>query len=322
MGIKNLNRFLMDNCSKKSIKKIHLSYLRDKKIVIDTSIYLYKFTGDNALIENMYLLISILKKYDIIPIFVFDGKPPLEKKQLLIQRRNEKIEAEQKYLEIQKLMEENISEEKKEEVTQELETLKKQFIRIKDEDILKVKELMDAYGVTYYEAEGEADILCCQLINSGEAWGCISDDMDMFLYGCNHVLRHLSLLNHTLVHYNNEMILKDLKMSEKTFREIMVISGTDYNIKTETNLYETIKWFYEYNKYLANNDIMKDMGFYDWLLKHTRYIKNYEELIRISKMFQLENYKNCCNITSITEEKKINMEKIQKIMENEGFIFV
>jgi 5'-3' exonuclease len=93
MGIKNLNRFLLDNCNKKSITKIHLSKLTGKKLVIDVSIYLYKFLSENALMENMYLFISILKKYDISPIFIFDGKPHPEKKQLLIKRLIDKMEA-------------------------------------------------------------------------------------------------------------------------------------------------------------------------------------------------------------------------------------
>ena len=59
MGIKNLNRFLLDNCNKKSITKIHLSKLSGKKLVIDVSIYLYKFLSENALIENMYLFILL-----------------------------------------------------------------------------------------------------------------------------------------------------------------------------------------------------------------------------------------------------------------------
>ena len=80
MGIKNLNRFLLDNCNKKSIKKFHLKQLENKKVVIDTSIYLYKFIADDSLLENMYLFISIMKSYNIEPIFVFDGKPPAEKK--------------------------------------------------------------------------------------------------------------------------------------------------------------------------------------------------------------------------------------------------
>ena len=82
MGIKHLNQYLQNNC-KNSIKQIGFSELKYKKIVIDTSIYLYRFLGENALLENFYLMISIFREYNIIPLFVFDGKPPKEKYDLL-----------------------------------------------------------------------------------------------------------------------------------------------------------------------------------------------------------------------------------------------
>ena len=83
MGIHNLNKFLTNKCSEEAIYKVHLSSLKNKIIVIDTSIYMYKFLGQNKLIENFYLLVSILLHYKITPIFVFDGKPPPEKMNIL-----------------------------------------------------------------------------------------------------------------------------------------------------------------------------------------------------------------------------------------------
>jgi hypothetical protein len=59
MGIHNLNRFLLNNCTHESINKKHMKFLSGKTIVVDTSIYLYKFIANNLLIENMYLLITI-----------------------------------------------------------------------------------------------------------------------------------------------------------------------------------------------------------------------------------------------------------------------
>jgi flap endonuclease-1 len=325
MGIKNLNRFLLDNCSKKSITKIHLSKLSGKKVVIDVSIYLYKFLGENALLENMYLFISILKKYDITPIFIFDGKPPPEKKQLLIKRLIEKMEAEKKYLNIKEDLATEQSKEKKEEKLLEMELLKKQFIRIKDDDIRKVKDLFDAYGVSYYCAKGEADQLCAHLNKTEQVWGCISDDMDMFLYGCKFVIRHISLLNHTAVLYDTDKMLSDLKMSSQIFNEIMILSGTDYNINNETSLNETIKWYYEYMKYsikeIKNNN--KPYGFYLWLVKNTKYIKNYELLLRTYQMFQVDNNDNLnSNIEIDNTDNSIDFEKLYNIMKLEGFLFV
>jgi hypothetical protein len=71
MGIKDLNLFLRNNCQE-SIKKLHISEISGKKIAVDISIYLYKFQGENALIENMYLMLSIFRNYNIITVFIFD----------------------------------------------------------------------------------------------------------------------------------------------------------------------------------------------------------------------------------------------------------
>ena len=127
------------------------------------------------------------------------------------------------------------------------------------------------------------------------------------------------------------MILTDLELTDKLFREIMILSGTDYNIHSKTTLFETIRWLYEYRKYLieankssTSND-KKPLEFYVWLVKNTKYIDDYMRLLKIYKMFLLENtdqpndnmYKN-----HIKPEKVIDMEKLKQIMREEGFIFL
>jgi hypothetical protein len=300
MGIKNLNRFLRENCTKKSINKIHLKQFANKIIVIDTSIYLYRFLSDGALLENMSIMISIFKSYKITPVFVFDGKPPPEKKQLLIQRLMEKKEAEEKFLNIQSCID-TVTEDEKISMLIEMDKLKRQFIRVTEDDIRKTKDLMDIHRITYYESPGEADELCAYLVKSRKAWGCLSDDMDMFLYGCPYVLRNISLIHHTVLFYNTRKILSDLEMSEKEFCQIMVLSGTDYNIYSETCLAETIKWFYEFKKYCFNQKCSLD--FYEWLYKYTKYIKDYDNLLKTYQMFQLTNNKNWKQFESIIFDK-------------------
>ena len=324
MGIKNLNRFLLDNCSKKSIIKTHLKQFANKTIVIDTSIYLYRFMNDGVLLENMYLLISIFKSYHITPIFVFDGKPPVEKRELLYQRRVEKKTAEEYFNALQNEIDTGVfvTAANKIAALQQMDILKRQFVRIRDTDIRKVKDLMDAYGVVYFDSFGEADNLCAFFVKTGKAWACMSDDMDMFLYGCPVVIRQLSLLNHTISIYNTESILVDLQMTKQDFCEIMVLSGTDYNIHEDTSLIETIRWYNDYNRYrtaFVGNNYLR---FYIWLLKNTKYIKDYRSLLETYKIFQLDNYielEQWRNIDVV--EKLVNMKDLKKIMEGEGFIF-
>ena len=82
MGIKNLNRFLREQSkqSKESIKFISVAELSGKKIAVDISIYMYKYASEGSLLENIYLMLSVFRYYNICPIFVFDGKQIKNKK--------------------------------------------------------------------------------------------------------------------------------------------------------------------------------------------------------------------------------------------------
>ena len=99
-----------------------------------------------------------------IPIFVFDGKPPKEKLNIIEKRNKEKQEAEKKYI----LLEEKLitvkDENLKNDILENIQDLKKKFVRLKRSDIINVRNLLDAFGVYHIEAIGEADELCARLV--------------------------------------------------------------------------------------------------------------------------------------------------------------
>ena len=234
MGIRNLNRYLRDNC-KSSIRCINMADLSGKRIAIDISIYLYKYEADNALLENMYSMLSIFRHYNIIPIFIFDGKPPPEKKALLIKRRENREDAQTEYNKLKKQLENRDDNEDNHDIIVSMAQLKQTIVQLKKEQIEKVKSLIIAYGSTYYDAPGEADELCALLVIKKNVWACLSEDMDMFVYGCTRVLRYFSLISHTAVLYYTKGILEELNMTQTEFKEICVLSGTDYNINADGN---------------------------------------------------------------------------------------
>ena len=314
MGIPKLNRYLLNTCSSDSIKKKHLSSFSGKIVAVDASIYMYKFTGYNALVENMYLLVNTFKQYNITPIFVFDGKPPPEKKNTIRIRKLDKQAAETKCTEL-KLELSNMSAEDPDraEMTIAIEKLKRQFIRINQTAIDTIKQLLQTSGVTYYDAPGEADQLCAQLVLSKVAWACLSDDMDMFIYGCIRVMRHISLLNHTVIFYNIYGVLRELKMPMNHFREIAVLSGTDYNSSNVTSLSSTLNY---YNLYKA--DITINLEFYDWLVENTDYLKDIDSLKHICEMFQVSD-----TITDVEPHlSKPDRMKMVEFLKPHGFVFV
>jgi len=323
MGIKHLNKFLKENANS-SIKFVNMREFAGKRIAIDISIYMYRYASDDNLIENIYLMLSVFRFYNIVPIFIFDGKPPPEKKELLIKRREDKKDAEEEYNKLKNILNinQNMEESEKQDIISNMDMLKRKFVNISKTDIENVKKLIRAYGATYYDAPGEADELCALLTIKEKVWACLSEDMDMFVYGCPRVIRYLSLLNHTAVLYDMKGILNELGVTQKELREICIISGTDYNNLNDygnnsPTLYTTLKYFKKFHKEKTN------INFYEWLLENTEYIKDYNLLLKIYDMFDLS--KNHFNIQLFKDIKILNGQimknEIHDILKTDGFIF-
>jgi len=280
MGIRSLNKYLQRHCMH-ALENISMSSLSGKTIAVDTSIYLYKFAGEGRLIENIVSMVNIFQQYSIVPIFIFDGKPPAEKNEVLIQRRADKKEAEEEYTALQKNMRDD--ERKKEDICLAMEILKRKFIRIDKGKIDKVKEIFTSMGVAYCDAPGEADELCAWLTVEKKVWACLSEDMDMFVYGCPRVLRYANFTDHTFVLYTMRTILQELSMTQKEFRQVCILSGTDYNVNKEPrDLYNNMALFktYKYSR--------QKIDFYTWIRdKYSTYDMNM--LQTIYEMFDLSN---------------------------------
>lgn len=306
MGIKGLNRFLRDTCEK-NIYQVSLWELQGKTIAIDTSIYLYKFNGDGSdLIDGFYHMISLFKYNRIIPLFVFDGNPPAEKFKILENRRNEKSKAESKY----NLLKETNSYSNRKELLE----LKKKFNRVSHKDTRNIKKLMTLMGVSYYECKGESDPICVKLVETNIAYACMSEDMDMFVYGCNKVLRYFSLLNSTVVVYDLKGILETLHVTFKEFKEICIISGTDYNTHTENimNLQQALVLFMKYKAEQQDN-----VGYIHWLYSNG-YVDNINTIHTITHMFDISNIDNI----PTKHSNNYNIIGTKEFLEKHGFIFM
>jgi 5'-3' exonuclease len=326
MGIKHLNKFLRENAAL-AIKVVSFTELFGKKIAVDISIYMHKYAAEDKLIENIYNMLAIFRYYNIIPVFIFDGKPLTEKKELLLKRREYRKEAFTEYDKLQNIIDnnENINEEEKQEIISQMITLKRCFVKINKSDVEIVKRLIISYGATYYYAPNEADELCAYLVIKGKVWATLSEDMDMFVYGCTNVIRYLSLLNHNVVCYDMNAILKSLGITQKELREICILSGTDYNVMNDENspnLYKTLKLF---KKYLKDKKInhKNEVSFYDWLLNNTNYIEDIELLLKINDIFDLsKNHKDMKAFDSIKiTNTGIFKEDLQEILKTDGFLF-
>jgi len=316
MGVRLLNTFLQVRAQDVT-KKLNLQELRNKRIVVDASIYMYRFRAANALIENMYMLCSLFRYYGIHTLFVFDGKGRREAKRETIQnRRKEKQRALDKYNEYERQLS-HTNGAKKDKIINKMGELRRTFVRLSSDDMKNIKDLLDAYGIMYKVADGEADELCAALVLKGAAYACLSEDTDLFAYGCPRVLKYISLINHTTVMYDLSTILSRLDMSMESFRTMCLASGTDYIAKGERNIFQN------YDLYKSYTDSGINLDFIHWL-SDNKYLENdtYKKIMDEDVLCR-DTIKNTLNKITyfFIRNRNVNHQKLKSVLKKDGFIF-
>lgn len=246
MGVRFLNKYLKQH-GWKGIRSLRVNDLKGKTIVVDTSIYLYRFKALEALVPHMETLLQLFKQHKITPIFIFDGTPKSNKKEVLQLRQQDKNLAWKIYSENP-----NVSEEYAKQ-------LRKRFTKVSKQDVLTIKELITEHHMTFIDAPHESDELCAKMVSLGKAYACLSDDMDMFLYGCPLVLRDLTMETETLMAYHLPVMLSQLDLTLEQFKQICVLSGTDYYVSSY-NLFDCLNMFSLFKK-------SSEHDFYEWMKK-------------------------------------------------------
>lgn len=196
MGIKNLSKII-----KEYGKTVSLSDYSNKTIVIDTSIYLYKFkynsTGNEFIKKFLYQINSFME-YNITPIYVFDGIQPEEKKDLLIKRKIIKNN--------------NINS-----------------IKISEDDVINLQNTLKYLGIKYYIVNYiDAEAYCAVLNKECKADLVLSNDYDTLIFGCNTLL---TFANGNYIEYSLTIILDGLGITMNDLINLSIVCGSDYNCK-------------------------------------------------------------------------------------------
>lgn len=257
---------------------------------------------------------ELFKKYQINPIFVFDGDIPTEKKELVEKKHVEKVESLQKLHILKKEMKNTKTYDEFKSIQNQIFKQKQSCVFLSKNDTDKVKILLLHYGFPYISnLPYEADAICAKLEQLKLVDGCMSEDNDLFLYGCQNVLKHINLENKTLSLYNINDMCSVLNMSSHSFKEMCVASGTDYC----NNHIPIEKVFELYNIYKTENS---NGDFYYWLQQYN-HIENVEMYISNDLMFTTNHV--VLNINEITKQKKLNTDVcIKKILSEDGFVFM
>lgn len=228
MGIKNLIK-IIEKYSPSSIKYKKISDYSHKTLAIDFNLMLYKsiyavrgsgkdIKNGNIIVTHIHTLVLKLisfKKYDITPIFVFDGKVPVLKYDTMKKRdiAFEKLHIKYKTA--------TTKEDKKKYYIGKTEISNKEL-----EDCRKILKLC---GCPIIDAVEEAEAVCVQLAKNGLVDGIVSDDMDVLLFGGAIMLKKFTTSTTKYIQQINlHDVLKDLKINMKQLIDIGILLGCDY----------------------------------------------------------------------------------------------
>ncbi len=318
MGIRLLNRYLKES-SYPRFKNVSFQQLENKKIAVDIYNYIYKFLGNNRLLEELDILCKILHKYNIRTLFVFDGKYGDEKKSEHEKRRKQRDNANILYEKLNKKYKNN----KSKKMQRKLSNLNRERVKLSKWDIYDVKKYFEFSDMKYVIAEGEAEELCCELVNKNKVYACMSEDTDLFALGCKRIIKAIHMKNETFNLWDLNDLLGAESLSMDTFRMICTLSCNDYcnnNCKKHFIYYKNLLNVYLNKSGNIKDDIVND-EFILWLLNNNyigeseqqKYF-SIEDIYDVSNKNLLKSFKFMSLHNGIYNKRKINTLLIDRKM--------
>lgn len=251
MGIKNLLKLV--NMYPDLVEEKDLSYYKNKKIAIDISILLYQVvisvrnTGSDLTNKQGEVTSHILGLFNktikllenkIIPVYVFDGKPPELKRKVLDLRRSIRKKAEEKM---------NVAETEEDKIK-----YFKRSVTISKKQLDECRDLLDLMGIPYVNAPQEADSQCAWLASQNLVDAVLTEDMDILTFGSPIIVRNLTSQKKKPIEISLDKIKNKFGWTQDQFIEMCILLGCDYSEHiTDINF---LKLFHEFQK---NKDIGK-----------------------------------------------------------------
>jgi len=246
MGIKNLLKFLSEYPD--IIKEKSLEDFYGNKIAIDISILIYQvviairnsgsdLTNDKGEITSHILglfnkTLSFLEK-GIIPVYVFDGKPPQLKHKILDIRKQIRKKALEKF---------NDAQNKDDKIK-----YLKRSVCISKEQMNQCRELLTCMGIPYIDAPEEADSELSYLCKENMVYSVLTEDMDILTFGSPKIIRNLTSSKKIPLEIELKNILDKLNFTYEQFIELCILFGCDYCINISDVKYNIM--FEIYNRH-------------------------------------------------------------------------
>ncbi|KAI3375132.1 hypothetical protein L3Q82_021650, partial [Scortum barcoo] len=173
-----------------------------KVIALDTSIVVNQFRAVTPLLSplaGLFFRTLTLLEHDIKPVFVFDGKPPVEKTAVL---------------------------KKRAEAAGWTSPNRTGTASSQTKDQVQLLKLL---GVPIIQAPGDAEALCAWLVRERTVDAVASEDMDSLPFGASVLIRQLNAKRDSdVIEYSLPKLLEKLQISHEEFVDLCILLGCDY----------------------------------------------------------------------------------------------
>jgi flap endonuclease-1 len=277
-------------------------------------------------------------KYGILPIYIFDGKCPQEKKQIVEKRRNEK-----------KLFKQKCDDMEDKSSPEFIKNFKKSFT-LQKTHIDECKHLLKLMGLPYVEAKEEADQQCAEMAKyyKDDSIGVISDDWDILMFGSPIILKDFSfktpnsptikiekdeIIKNCLIKTNEIRIANKLNpidsFTHDDFLNFCILVGTDYTVNDKLFKLENVSHSEIFELCAIYKFDMKDVAKY--LFDNKKINSESDFLISLAKIREIYINPTVINpkdisivpsdidnekvISYLCDEKKINIPDIKAELE-------
>ncbi|MDP7260792.1 MAG: flap endonuclease-1 [archaeon] len=226
--------------------EIRLDSLAGKRIGVDAFNTLYQFLSTIRQKDGTPLMDSSgnitshlsglfyrnvrLLEHKILPIYIFDGKPPSLKEDTIKERKARKEEARKKW---KSALDEGDLDRAK--------TYSQATSQLDEKMIDESKKLLDCLGIPHVQAPSEGEAQAAYMCKNNEINAVGSQDYDSLLFGSPILIRNITVSGKRKVPRRNmyvtispeKIILQDqlnrLGISLENLIEIAVLTGTDFN---------------------------------------------------------------------------------------------
>ncbi|MBI4168062.1 MAG: flap endonuclease-1 [Candidatus Aenigmarchaeota archaeon] len=181
-------------------------------------------------LSGLFYRTSKFIEVGIMPVFVFDGKPPAFKNVTLEKREQIKSEAEKK-------LEEALTKGDVEQARKAAQATS----RLTKEMVVEAKNLLDLMGIPVVQAPSEAEAQAAHMTKRGDAFATASQDYDSLLFGSPKLIRNLTITGRkklpnkeTYTEVKPELIdlkktLESLGLPQEKLIMLGILIGTDFN---------------------------------------------------------------------------------------------